>query len=153
MSVRRATVADARAICELVNSYAERGLMLHRSLEGVYASLRDFHVAVEQDRVVGCVAVRVFWSDLAEIKSLAVASTHRRKGLGRTLVETAVADARLLGVQKLFALTYEPEFFERMGFTRMDRDALPEKIWRECIACPKVDACDEIAMLRTLDTP
>lgn len=145
-------IVDGPAICELINEYAERGLMLHRSLESVYTSLRDFHVAEQDGRVIGCVATHVFWSDLAEIKSLAVATKDRGRGVGRALVSAAVADARALGVDKLFALTYEVAFFAQMGFEPMERDALPEKVWRECIACPKFDACDETAMVRMLDT-
>ena len=148
ISIRRAHIADVPGICDLVNDYAERGLMLHRSHESIYDALREFQVAVNEESViVGCVAVDVFWSDLAEVKSLAVSPQIRRRGLGRKLVAAAVADARSLGVRKLFALTYEREFFQRMGFDLIDRESLPEKVWRECIACPKVDACDETAMM------
>ena len=124
---------------------------MHRSLERIYETLREFHVAVEDDRIVGCVAVDLFWADLAEIKSLAVAPDYQGRGIGSRLVAAAVADAQALGVRNLFALTYEKEFFARNGFEVIDRDSLPEKVWRECIACPKADACDEIAMLRRLD--
>ena len=151
MMIRPATIEDAPAICELVNHYAERGSMLHRSLESVYNSLRDFQVAQDESgAVVGCVAVDVSWSDLAEVKSLAVSPTLRRQGLGKQLVQAAIGDAKRLGVRKLFALTYERDFFARNGFSVIDRQTLPEKVWRECIACPKADACDEIAMMLQL---
>jgi len=153
MEIRPARISDAQAICELVNHYAERGLMLHRSLEGIYESLREFTVAQDGGRVVGCVAVDIFWSDLAEVKSLAVAGDYRSKGLGAKLVAAAAHDAVHLGVRRLFALTYEKEFFARQGFDVVDRDALPEKVWRECLACPKAEACDEIAMIRNLNGP
>ncbi len=151
MEIRPARIEDCPRICELINYYAERGRMLHRSLESVYDALREFQVAVEDARIVGCVAVDVFWSDLAEIKSLAVAPEFRGRGLGRRLIEAALADARKLGVGRLFALTYEKEFFERVGFEMIDRDTLPEKVWRECFQCPKCDACDETAMVRRVD--
>jgi len=150
---RPAKVGDAPGICELINYYAERGRMLHRSLESVYDSLREFIVAERDGRVVGCVAVDVFWADLAEIKSLAVAPRQRRKGIGSLLVSEALADAGRLGISKVFSLTYETEFFARHGFEIIDRDMLPEKVWRECIACPKADACDEIAMIKMLKDP
>ncbi len=144
-------MSDGPAICGLVNYYAERGRMLHRSLESVYDSLREFRVAEEDGprgrRLVGCVAVDIFWADLAEVKSLAVAPDRRGAGIGARLVKTAVADARRLGVRKLFALTYERDFFAAQGFLAISRDTLPEKVWRECIYCPKADACDEIAMM------
>ena len=152
MMIRPARVTDAPAICDLVNYYAERGRMLHRSLESAYTAIREFHVAVSDDgSVVGCVAVDVFWSDLAEIKSLAVRESSRRSGVGGELVRAAIEDARRIDVRRLFALTYEQAFFERYGFRVIDRSTLPEKVWRECIACPRVDACDEIAMILQLD--
>ena len=148
--IRPARASDAPAICELVNHYAERGRMLHRSLESAYDSLREFQVAEEDGELVGCVAVDVWWANLAEVKSLAVAPGRRSRGIGGKLLEAGVADARRLGVEKLFALTYEKDFFAKRGFATIDRESLPEKVWRECIACPKADACDEIAMMRQL---
>lgn len=128
--------------------------MLHRSLESVYESLREFQVAEDDDAtIVACVAVDVFWADLAEVKSLAVAPDRSGAGLGRRMIEAAVRDAATLGVRRMFALTYEKEFFLRNGFEVIDRESLPEKVWRECIACPKVDACDEVAMIRRLPAP
>jgi len=152
ITIRPARVRDAEAICGLVNYYAERGRMLHRSLESVYDALREFQVAEDDDgSIVGCVAVDIFWDDLAEVKSLAVAPQRLRQGLGRRLLEAAIADARRLGIRRLFALTYEKDFFARSGFEVIDRDTLPEKVWRECIACPRADACDEIAMTLRLE--
>jgi amino-acid N-acetyltransferase len=150
MNVRPARIPDASAICDLVTYHAERGRMLHRSLEDVYSALREFFVAEDQGRVLGCVAVDVFWADLAEVKSLAVTDDRKGQGIGRMLVSAACDDARRLGVRKLFALTYEKEFFQAQGFEVIDRGTLPEKVWRECIACPRFDACDEIAMMKYL---
>ena len=127
--------------------------MLHRSLESVYDALREFCVADDGGQVVGCAAVDIFWADLAEVKSLAVRHDVRGRGVGSALLEAAVADARRIGVRRLFALTYEQEFFARHGFGVIQRDTLPEKVWRECITCPKADACDEIAVILQLDDP
>ena len=150
-TIRPARVDDVPAIFELINEYAERSIMLHRSMESLYESLRDFIVAQNGDgRIVGCVALDIFWADLAEIKSLAAASEARGKGVGFGLVAAAVVEAGKLGIGKLFALTYEQDFFIRQGFEMIDRNDLPEKVWRECIACPRVDNCDEIAMMRKL---
>lgn len=150
MHIRHARISDAPAICELINYYAERGRMLHRSLESVYECIREFLVAEENGRIVGCVAVDVFWADLAEVKSLAVAPETRGQGLGRRLVETAAREAAHIGITRLFALTYEQGFFEACGFRAVDRATLGEKVWRECIACPKKDRCDETAMMRDI---
>jgi amino-acid N-acetyltransferase len=146
-------VQDAAAICELVNYHAQRGRMLHRSLESVYDALRDFWVAQDADgMIVGCVAVTIYWSDLAEVKSLAVAPGRQGEGIGSKLVAAGVQDAGRLGVRRLFALTYEKDFFLRNGFELIDRQMLPEKVWRECISCPKAEACDEIAVMYRLES-
>ena len=151
MKIRPARVEDAATICGIINYYAERGRMLHRSLESVYEALREFLVAEDESgKVAGCVAVDVYWSDLAEVKSLAVAPDRRGGGIGTALVGAAIRDSRRLGLGRLFALTYEKEFFTRHGFRTVRREKLPEKVWRECMACPKSDACDEIAMVLDL---
>ena len=124
--------------------------MLHKSLEDVYGRLRGFHVAEDDGRLVGCAAVEVFWADLAEVKSLAVAADRQGQGVGSELLAAACEDARNIGVRKLFALTYEKDFFAAHGFEVIDRGSLPEKVWRECVACPKADACDETAVLKQL---
>ena len=150
MKLRPARIPDMPQVCDLINHYAEQGLMLHRSLESAYTDVREFHVAEDNSTIVGCVALDVIWRDMAEIKSLAVAPQCRGTGIGLALARAGVANARRLGAGEIFVLTYEQAFFEKMGFRLIDRGALPEKTWQECIACPKVDACDEIAMLLEL---
>jgi amino-acid N-acetyltransferase len=151
MSLRYAQTVDTKAICSLINYYAERGLMLHRSMESTYNSLREFQVATDDDgQIVGCVAVDIFWRAVAEVKSLAVAPDMVGQGIGGQLLTAAIEDARRMGVTRLFTLTYEQGFFQRQGFEVIDRHDLPEKVWRECLACSKADACDEIAMLLSL---
>lgn len=150
-TIRPGQVEDVPAICELINYYAERGKMLHRSLENVYRTLRGFRVADNpQGQIVGCIAVDIFWADLGEIKSLAVDAQYRRQGIGAKLTDAGIEDAKNLGIKKLFVLTYETEFFTRRGFKEIDRSTLPEKVWGECVTCPKVDACDEVAMMLQL---
>jgi amino-acid N-acetyltransferase len=152
MKIRHATVHDARTICDLVNALAEEGLMLHRSLEDIFDSIREFLVAVDEDTLLGCVAVDVFWGGLAEIRSLAVAPEARGRGVGGALVEAAVNDAYRLGIKNVFALTYEKPFFERRGFHVVDLKALPEKVWRECLHWYAKGYRHETAMLRELET-
>ena len=124
--------------------------MLHRSLESIYESLRDFLVCHEDGRLVGCVALSISWKDLGEIRSLAVAAGHEGKGIGRQLLARAIQDGRGLGLKRIFALTYEPAFFSRLAFRVVDKETLPTKVWRDCIHCPKAEACDEIAMVHDL---
>ncbi len=151
MNIRPATIADVPATVAVINEYAERGLMIHRSRAEFFDRLRDLLVAIEGGEVVGVVGLRVMWANLAEVYALAVRGDQRGKGLGRQLVEAAVNEARCLGVRRLFSLTYERAFFERCGFAVVDRRTLPMKVWGECIRCPKHEACDEIAMTRVLD--
>ena len=151
MVTRPARMNDAAAICEIVNYHAERGRMLHRSLEAVYERLRNFLVAEHDGCILGCVAIEIAWASLAEIKSLAVNPDNLREGIGSRLVADAIADARALGVTRLFVLTYEDGFFARHGFQVVDKHQLPTKVWSDCATCPKHGACDEIAMILELN--
>jgi len=145
--LRKATTADVLAIHQLVNAYAEQGLMLRRSLSQLYEGVRDFHVVEEDGRVIACAAIHVSWRDLAELRSLAVSKEHQGRGHGRRLIEACLQEAASLGVSRVFALTYVPELFERMGFQRVEKALLPRKVWTECIYCPKLAQCDEVAVV------
>jgi len=150
MKVRAANVGDVEAIHELIRDYAERDKMLFRSKADIYESLQSFSVAELEGTVVGCCALEVVWADLAEIKSLAVRQTSKGTGIGKVLVETAVQQARRLGIAKVFALTLEPDFFARLGFTVIDKAKLPMKVWSDCAKCSKQDHCDEVAVIKNL---
>jgi len=146
-----AEIHDARAIHDLVNLYAHRGDMLPRTMGEVYENLRDFYVVRDEQQFYGCVALHIVWSDLAEIKSLAVAEDVQARGLGSLLVNAAVEEARKIGLERVFALTYRPAFFERLGFEQADVMTLPRKVWNECYRCPKFPSCNEIALVRDLN--
>ncbi|QNN25496.1 N-acetyltransferase [Planctomycetales bacterium ZRK34] len=153
MKIRPARVADVPRIAEIVNNYAEQGLMLHRSHAELYERLRDFVVVADDDDLaMGVTGLRIMWANLAEVYSLAVAPEARGAGVGKKLVSAMADEAERLGIRRLFALTYERKFFERCGFEVVDRHRnLPLKVWSECIRCPKNQACDEIAMVRVLE--
>jgi amino-acid N-acetyltransferase len=144
--IRRARIGDAKDIQKLVNSFAARNTMLPRALSTIYENIRDFYVAEQDGRVVGCCALHVTWGDLAEVKSLAVEEATQGKGYGKLLVETCLQDARDLGLPKVFALTYVPDFFVKLGFSLIEKSTLPHKIWSECINCPKFPDCGEEAV-------
>jgi len=148
--VRRARITDARAIHQLLLGYAQQGQLLGRSLVDIYEALRDFHVFEESGEIVGAGALQVCWEDLAEIRSLAVKPGLIGKGVGRQLVESCLAEAQELGLKRVFALTYQPEFFTRLGFSEIEKSELPHKIWTDCIHCVKFPDCDEIALAITL---
>jgi amino-acid N-acetyltransferase len=145
--IRKARTNDVAVMQRLINGFADAGLMLHRSLSELYENIRDFFVVEEEDQIVGCAALHVSWRDLAELKSLAVAESHQGRGYGRALVQACVEEAVTLGVHRVFALTYVPELFEKMGFRRIDKALLPRKVWTECVYCPKFQHCTEVAVI------
>ncbi len=150
MKVRNAKITDARAIYALINSYAERDVMLFRSMADIYENVQDFTVAELDGSVVGCCSLQVIWSDLAEIKSLAVDEKNKSRGAGRALVAAALERAGELGLPRVFALTLEPAFFEKMGFEIVEKETLPMKVWSDCARCPKQENCDEIAVIKVI---
>ena len=143
-------MTDAVAIQRLIKTFADRDEMLHRSLGEIYENIRDFFVAEVDGEVVGCGATHVCWSHLAEIKSLAVAEEHQGHGYGKRIVLACVEEAAALDLRTIFALTYRPEFFSRLGFRVVDKATLPHKVWNECVRCPKFAGCGEIAVVRDL---
>jgi len=149
MKIRSAKIADVKAIHRLINSYAERDKMLFRSMADIYENLQNFMVAESGGKTVGCCGLQIIWSDLAEIRSLAVNESNAGGGAGKMLVKEAIKRAKRLGLKRVFALTLEPEFFEKLGFERIEKDSLPMKVWRDCARCPKQQDCDEIAVIRS----
>jgi len=150
MKTRIAKITDAKAIYSLINSYAEQDKMLFRSMADIYENLQSFTVVELNGRVVGCCALQVIWSDLAEIKSLAVDEANTNKGVGKLLVAAALEQAAHLGAPQVFALTLYPDFFQKLGFEVIEKDKLPMKVWSDCAKCPKQQNCDETAVIRTI---
>ena len=148
--IRKAKIKDIKQIQELINYFAKQNVMLLRSLNELYENIRDFWVIEEKKKVIGCAAMHISWDDLAEIKSLAVVRKYQNKGIGRELVAACLEEAGLLGVKKVFVLTYKPKFFMKFGFKRIAHSSLPHKIWAECINCPKFPNCQEVALLKKL---
>lgn len=148
MDIRTAKISDVKAINALISSYAERDRMLFRSIADIYENLQTFLVAEIEGAVAGCCALEIIWSDLAEIKSLAVADVNKARGVGADLVNAAIDQARRLGVARVFALTLEPDFFQKRGFEIVDKDTLPMKVWSDCARCQKQENCDEIAVIK-----
>jgi amino-acid N-acetyltransferase len=146
-TIEKAAIKDVVQIHKLVNTFAERGEMLPRPLSELYENMRDFYVVRENDKVIACAALHISWSDLAEVKSLAVSEEYRHKGLGEELVKICLDEARALGIPTVFALTYVKPFFQKCGFKEEDKSTLPHKIWGECYRCPKFPNCDETALL------
>ncbi|MFA5114591.1 MAG: N-acetyltransferase [Candidatus Omnitrophota bacterium] len=150
MVIRKGKITDVKRIQELINHFARKDLMLARSLNELYENIRDFWVAEEKNRLIGCCALHVSWDDLVEIKSLAVAANRQRRGIGKELVSICLEEASSLGAKRVFALSYKPEFFRKLGFRRIKNSELPHKIWAECINCCKFPDCQEVALLKKL---
>ncbi len=148
---RKAKMSDIPQIHALINGFAMQGVMLRRPLMLLYETVRDFVVCERDGKIVGTGALHVLWSDLAEIRSLAVLPTEQNKGIGRKLVGFMVSEAKELEISRLFALTYQQRFFENCGFLQVEKESLPQKVWKECIYCDKFNCCDEVAVIRLLN--
>jgi len=148
--IRKAKLKDVQEIQQLIKLYTNRGNILPRSLSELYDHLRDFYVSLRHRKVVGICALHICWDDLAEIRSLAVQEEDRKKGMGAKLVRACLEESKKLGVKRVFALTYQPEFFETLGFKKVDKTVLPHKIWTDCLKCVKFPDCDEIAVVKEL---
>lgn len=148
--LRKAQITDVKEIQKLLMVFAGRGDMLSRSLSEIYESLRDFYVYEEGGAILGTTALHIVWEDLAEVRSVAVMEEAGRRGIGRQLVQACIDESRLLGLKRIFCLTYKPEFFGKMGFRLVDKSELPHKVWGDCIKCAKFPDCDENAMILDL---
>jgi amino-acid N-acetyltransferase len=150
LEVRKARVSDIPALLELINGYAARGIMLPRTEFEIAENIRDFSMALSGGRLAGCGALHFYSPAVGEIRSLAVDERAKAQGVGRQLVETLVKEAEDHSLDAVFAFTYVPDFFRKMAFEEVERGALPLKVWKDCLRCPKFECCDEIAVIRIL---
>ncbi|MEE8467068.1 MAG: N-acetyltransferase, partial [Planctomycetota bacterium] len=148
--IRKAVLTDAQDILDLVNGLAQDQVMLPRSPASVVEHIRDFQVAQVDGAFAGCSALAVIWSDIAEVRSIAVSPEHQGLGLGHRMLERLIGEALQLGVQRVMAFTYIPDFFVRRGFHLVQHTDLPHKVFNDCLNCPKFHCCDEVAVLREL---
>lgn len=145
--VRKAVIDDVKGIHALIEAFAKRGIMLHRPENEIYDSVRDFFVHENCGKITGTCALHVCSADMGEIRSLAVAREFTGKGIGSSLVNACLDEARSIGLKKVFALTYQPKFFQKLKFRIVNKEVLPHKIWGDCIKCIKFPNCDEIAVI------
>lgn len=152
--VRSARAEDVPAIFENIGHWASKGRMLVRPMHAIFENLRDFVVAeiVAEDGTrtfAGNASLHVLWGDIAEIRGLAVRDGVQAKGIGRSLVAACEASAVEAGIPTLFAWTYEVAFFERCGFTLIDKTReLHPRVWSECLRCPFYVGCNENGMVK-----
>jgi amino-acid N-acetyltransferase len=150
IEVRKASMQDIPALLELINGYAAKGIMLPRTEFELSENMRDFSVAYDGGKLAGCGALHFYSPQIGEVRSLAVAESHKTHGIGRLIVESLVYEAKMYGLDAVFAFTYVPGFFGKVGFNEVERGELPLKAWKDCLRCPKFHSCDEIAVLRVL---
>jgi amino-acid N-acetyltransferase len=148
--VRNATMQDIPALLALINGYAAKGIMLARTEFELSEAMRDFMVACDGDGLVGCGALHFYSPSMGEIRSLAVAASHKTHGIGRLMIDALVSEAKHYGLDAVFAFTYVPGFFGKLHFHEVERGELPLKAWKDCLRCPKFQSCDEIAVVRVL---
>ena len=146
--IRTARMEDVKNIHTLINSFAGDGLLLNRSISSLYDKLRDFRVYTDDDNnLLGVCALQITWDNLAEVRSLAVKKEFQGKGIGAELVRSCLDEAEKFGIERIFTLTYQPGFFQKLGFDQIDKKELPHKIWSDCIHCHKFPDCDEDALM------
>jgi amino-acid N-acetyltransferase len=148
--VRKARLSDVPAVHTLINYYAEQQLMLPKTHLQLYENLRDYSVVVDgrdDNAMLGCAALHIYWQNLAEIRAVAVSPETKAKGLGTMLVESLLQEAREYCLEQVFVFTYVPKFFSRFGFIQVEHRSMPLKVYNECFHCPKFNTCDELAMV------
>jgi amino-acid N-acetyltransferase len=148
--IRKARISDVKAIFALVDGFARKGDMLPRPISDIYSFMRDFFVYEEGGDVVGAAALHICMDGLGEVRSLAVDEKASKRGIGTALVNACLDEAAELGLDRVFALTYIPKFFGKFGFTEVEKEQLPHKVWGECVKCSKFPTCDEIAVIKRL---
>ena len=159
---RKAKISDSVKIKKLTDTYAKDGIMLFRPIYEIYGDIRDFFIAEKGKKIVGCCALHVLGKEyrpgnrgsvLAEVRSLAVLKEDHGKGIGTQLVEGCIKEAKEMEIDKLFTLTTKKNvsFFQNIGFKKISKAALPQKIWQECIGCSRFPAdCNEISLIRDI---
>lgn len=148
--IRKATLQDVKEIHSLLHYFAKKGDLLSRPLSVLYEKIREFMVYEEDNQILGFGALAIMWEDLAEIRSLAVREEHQRKNIGKKIVESLLEEAKQLKIKRVFTLTYQVDFFRKMGFVDIDKNQLPHKIWTDCINCPYFPNCNENALIKII---
>jgi amino-acid N-acetyltransferase len=150
LTLRKATMSDIHALLNLINDYAANGIMLPRTEFEMSENIRDFSIAFMGERLVGCGALHFYTPTSGEVRSLAVDPLLKTRGVGRRIVEALEREAVENQLHAIFAFTYVPDFFRKIGFREVERGELPLKVWKDCLRCPKFQCCDEIAMVKAL---
>jgi len=148
MLTRRAILPDVEQIHKLIGQYSHDGTLLPRTLAELSENVRDFTVVEDGGKIIACGALHFYGRHLTEIRSIAVSVKHKGKGAGRVLIEALLEEAEHHKITCVCLFTRIPEFFAKFGFDYASREVLPDKIYKDCLRCPRLHACDEVAMYR-----
>ena len=148
MRTRNAILPDADAIQELIATYSGDGTLLPRTFAEICENIRDFVVVEDHHQVIACGALHLYGPHLAEVRSIAVDPHAKGKGAGRRVVKALLEEAERQQVNGVCLFTRIPEFFAPLGFAAASREDLPDKMYKDCLACPRLHCCDEVAMVR-----
>lgn len=148
---RKARLEDVEPLYQMIQGYAEKGIMLPRSKAVLEKQIGEFVVAEAEGKVIGCGSLCQLGNDLVEIRSLGISEGYKGQGIGSMLVDSLLEEAKRREIPKVMALTYEVSFFKKNGFDVVEKEIFPEKVWTDCIHCKKQHACDEIAVLKVLN--
>lgn len=151
ITFRKAKLTDVEEMMKLINLYADKGLMLPRTRSTLYEGIREFIIAEDGNLVIGTGSLHIIWQDLAEIRAIAVREGYHGQGVGKTIVDSLIKEAKLLNCPQVFTLTYQVDFFAHLGFRLINKEDMPHKVWKECINCVKFPNCDENAMILPLE--
>ncbi|WP_127572880.1 N-acetyltransferase [Paenibacillus xylaniclasticus] len=152
--IRKPTIKDTPTMYKLINMYADEGRLLHRSITSIYEYLQCFYIAEHDNEIIGTASLHILDQELAEIRSLTVSPDYVGKGIGKMLVNKIKEETETLGIKTLLSLTYQVQFFLRCGFELIDKEELPmQKVWKDCMNCPKFTNCDENAMVIHFEQP
>ena len=148
---KKPILSDIAQMQKLVEPYVKDGIILPRSDDEVATNIRSYTIAVLDHKIVGYVALHIHSIRLAEIRSLIVDRSMQGRGIGKELVKMAIKEGERLAVKEVLALTYNKEFFEKLGFDEIPKEQIPEhKIWQDCIKCKHFPICNEVAMMKTI---
>lgn len=151
IELSKAKLSDIPNMQKLVAKEVESGLILARSSDEIATNIRSYILAKKEGDIVGFCALHIHTPSLAEIRSLVVKEGLRGMGIGQSLVNRAIEEAKILGLQKVLSLTYEQKFFEKLGFVEIPKESLPEhKIWADCIKCKHFPVCNEVSLIKDL---
>lgn len=147
MYIRKAVMSDVMTIYNLIDIYAKDGIVLARSRASIFENLQCMYVACENNDILGIAGLHILGENLAEIRSLITSPPHSGKGVGKALVARIAKETAKLEIDKLLSLTYQVEFFKKCGFEIVEKETMPQKVWKDCINCVKFSSCDETAMV------